>query len=91
MQPADPDGDGTPSVKLSSDDLALGQSAKERLMSDLDSDPTTGADLGAGPGAGAITGESANGGDLPENPPGARKTGNGGSSSKSTTGTRRRS
>ena len=91
MQPADPDGDGTPSVKLSSDDLALGQSAKERLMSDLDSDPTTGADLGAGPGAGAITGESANGGDLPENPPGARKTGNGGSSSKSTTSTRRRS
>ncbi|HET7134445.1 MAG TPA: hypothetical protein VFJ25_00905, partial [Casimicrobiaceae bacterium] len=30
-----------------------------RLASDLDSDPTTGADLGAGPGAGAITGESA--------------------------------
>ena len=90
MQPADPGGDGTPSVKLSSEDLALGESAKERLMSDLDSDPTTGADLGAGPGAGAITGESADGGDLPENPPGARKAGNGGTGSKSTS-TRRRS
>ena len=91
MEPADSDGDGMPSVKLSSDDLALGQNAKERLMSDLDSDPTTGADLGAGPGAGAITGESANGDDLPENPPGARKTGNGRTSTKSTTSTRRRS
>ena len=91
LQPADDDDGGLSSVELSDDDEALGQRARERLMSDLDSDPTTGADLGAGPGAGATTGESANGGDdLPTDPVGARKSGNGGASGKTTT-TRRRS
>jgi Mn-containing catalase len=87
---ADPDGDGSASVKMTPDQQALGDKTKERLMSDLDSDPTTGADLGAGPGAGAITGESAEADDeLPENPAGAthakKRT-----ATRSTSGARRR-
>src|SRR3982751_6369578 len=61
MEPADQDGDGSFSVQLDGDEQALGEQMNERLMSDLDADPTTGADLGAGPGAGAITGQSAEG------------------------------
>ena len=88
MTNADPGGDGTFCVQMTPDQQQLGDKAKERLMSDLDSDPTTGADLGAGPGAGAITGESAKGDDeLPENPVGAQRKGNGGSAR--TTRTRR--
>jgi len=88
MTNADPGGDGTFSVQMTPDQQQLGDKAKERLMSDLDSDPTTGADLGAGPGAGAITGESAQADDeLPENPVGAQRKGNGGSAR--TTRTRR--
>ena len=74
MTNADASGDGSFSVQMASEQQALGDKAKERLMSDLDSDPTTGADLGAGPGAGAITGESAESDDeLPENPAGAQR------------------
>jgi Mn-containing catalase len=88
MTNADPGGDGTFCVQMTPDQQQLGDKAKERLMSDLDSDPTTGADLGAGPGAGAITGESAKGDDeLPENPVGAQRKGKGGSAR--TTRTRR--
>jgi len=73
---ADPNGDGSHSVQLTPDQQDLSEKMKERLMSDLDSDPTTGADLGAGPGAGAITGESAQGDDaMPENPVGAQRKG----------------
>ncbi len=83
MEPADQDGDGSFSVQLDGDEQALGEQMNERLMSDLDADPTTGADLGAGPGAGAITGQSAEGdGDLPEDPTGARR------STRSTQGTK---
>jgi Mn-containing catalase len=88
MTNADPGGDGTFSVQMTPDQQELGDKAKERLMSDLDSDPTTGADLGAGPGAGAITGESAQRDDeLPENPVGAQRKGNAGTAR--TTRTRR--
>lgn len=46
------EGDGTASVTLGDEDrAALGQ-MMARGASDLDTDPTTGADLGAGPGAG---------------------------------------
>ena len=84
---ADPGGDGGQSVQLTPDQQALGEKAKERLMSDLDSDPTTGADLGAGPGAGAVTGESAQSDDeMPHNPVGAQRKGDG---SSKTTRTRR--
>jgi Mn-containing catalase len=90
MTNADKDGDGSFSVNLASDEQSLGDEAKERLMSDLDADPTTGADLGAGPGAGATTGQSANGDDsLPEDPQGARRSGRTGKAG-STAGTRRR-
>jgi Mn-containing catalase len=91
MQNADKDGDGSFSVGLDGDEQTLGDQAKERLMSDLDADPTTGVDLGAGPGAGAITGQSADGnGELPDDPPGARGSGRASSSSRSGSGTRRR-
>src|SRR5205085_5035881 len=57
--PADPDGDGLASVQLSEDEMALGETAALRTQSDPEADPQTGADLGGGPGAGALTGESA--------------------------------
>jgi Mn-containing catalase len=47
-------GDGTPSVNLSSEDEKALQDAATRTMSRTDVDPTTGAELGAGPGAGII-------------------------------------
>jgi Mn-containing catalase len=53
--PADPGGDGTASVTLgASDSAALGK-MMTRLRSDPASNPVTGADLGAGPGAGRTT------------------------------------
>ncbi|HXR56847.1 MAG TPA: manganese catalase family protein [Casimicrobiaceae bacterium] len=86
---ADPGGDGSFSVQMTPDQQQLDEKAKQRLASDLESDPTTGADLGAGPGAGAITGESAESDDeLPENPVGARRSSQQRSSSR-TTRTRR--
>lgn len=45
-------GDGLASVELSEDDLVLDAQLEERTASDTAEDPTTGADLGAGPGAG---------------------------------------
>jgi Mn-containing catalase len=50
-------GDGRASVKLSRREKTVAQKANERLQSDLESNPTTGADLGAGPGAGKTTEE----------------------------------
>jgi Mn-containing catalase len=45
-------GDGTASVRLSSKERADNLALATRTMSDPDANPTTGADLGAGPGAG---------------------------------------
>lgn len=45
-------GDGTATVKLATDDKKVAAAMAKRTMSDPSSDPTTGADLGAGPGAG---------------------------------------
>ncbi len=45
-------GDGTASVKLSARDKKTAEAMLERLESDPASNPLTGADLGAGPGAG---------------------------------------
>ena len=45
-------GDGTASVKLGTKDKKVVAKMAERTMSDPAADPTTGADLGAGPGAG---------------------------------------
>lgn len=50
--PADRGGDGSASVKLGASDTAALQKMMKRLKSDPSSDPFTGADLGAGPGAG---------------------------------------
>lgn len=54
--------DGTASVEVSSDEMELIEEATRRGQSKLDSDPVTGADLGASPAAGATTGEKANSG-----------------------------
>jgi Mn-containing catalase len=53
--PADAGGDGTASVKLGASDSAALQKMMTRLKSDRSADPFTGADLGAGSGAGKIT------------------------------------
>jgi Mn-containing catalase len=53
--PADAGGDGTASVKLDASDSAALQKMMTRLKSDTSADPFTGADLGAGPGAGKTT------------------------------------
>lgn len=45
-------GDGTATVKLATDDKKVAAAMAKRTMSDPSADPTTGADLGAGPGAG---------------------------------------
>ena len=50
--PADSSGDGSASVNLGPSDTAALQKMMVRLKSDPAADPTTGADLGAGPGAG---------------------------------------
>jgi Mn-containing catalase len=48
-------GDGMASVKLSKDQTKAVRSMAERTKSDRESNPMTGADLGAGPGAGSTT------------------------------------
>jgi Mn-containing catalase len=48
-------GDGTASVKLAKADEKVAAAMIERTMSDPASEPLTGADLGAGPGAGRTT------------------------------------
>jgi Mn-containing catalase len=53
--PALDGGTGTASVVLGDDDLALVTALKKRTMSDPANDSVTGADLGAGPGAGRTT------------------------------------
>jgi Mn-containing catalase len=45
-------GDGQASVKLTASDRTSLSKLAKRTQSDLDANPTTGADLGAGPGAG---------------------------------------
>ena len=45
-------GDGTATVSLAADDKKVAAAMAKRTMSDPSVDPTTGADLGAGPGAG---------------------------------------
>jgi Mn-containing catalase len=61
-------GDGLASVKMKREEKQLEEQLMMRGQSNTAEDPTTGADLGAGPGAGATTGETANamaGGDEP--------------------------
>lgn len=48
-------GDGLASVELPADQLRTAKAMMERLQSDPTANPDTGADLGAGPGAGKIT------------------------------------
>ena len=48
-------GDGIPSVTLDSADQTVATKMARRTMSDPSGDPLTGADLGAGPGAGRTT------------------------------------
>lgn len=50
--PADQNGDGSASVKLGASDMAAVERMMTRVQSDPGADPVTGADLGAGPGAG---------------------------------------
>jgi len=54
-------GDGIPSSKLTKKEEAALMAMATRTRSAPDSDPVTGADLGAGPGAGSTTGEPARG------------------------------
>lgn len=56
-------GDGTASVMLSADDQAVADALARRTMSRPGANPTTGADLGAGPGAGRMTDEDLGGAD----------------------------
>jgi len=51
-------GDGLASVKLKAADRKAVEAMAERTVSDPGSDPLTGADLGAGPGAGTTTSRS---------------------------------
>jgi Mn-containing catalase len=52
-------GDGTASVQLSARERALLKTLSHRTKSQRDADPLTGADLGAGPGAGSVSGDKA--------------------------------
>ncbi|MDQ1091865.1 hypothetical protein QE400_001278 [Xanthomonas sacchari] len=52
-------GSGVPSVGLSALEQSAVQALAARTLSQPDSDPTTGADLGAGPGAGSTKGSVA--------------------------------
>jgi Mn-containing catalase len=61
MAPAG-EGDGLAAVDVSEQEMELLQQSAARTRSHLDSDPMTGADLGAGPGAGSMTGTNASGG-----------------------------
>jgi Mn-containing catalase len=49
-------GDGTATVGLDQSDTEVLEKLAARTMSDPNSDPVTGVDLGAGPGAGRVTG-----------------------------------
>lgn len=51
VMPAD-DGDGKATVKLAAKDMKIVAKMAQRTQSDPSSDPMTGADIGAGPGAG---------------------------------------
>jgi len=61
MQAAVDGGDGEASVRLSSDEVALLKQNAQRTLSDPTADPITGADLGAGPGAGSTKKTTGNG------------------------------
>ena len=54
-------GDGLASVKLSHDDKKVAAALAARTASDPGANPTTGADLGAGPGAGRMSDEDMGG------------------------------
>jgi len=54
-------GDGTATVQLSKDQMATTADMRSRLQSDPKANPTTGADLGGGPGAGKLTDEDLGG------------------------------
>ena len=54
-------GDGQASVTLTEDEMEAGAAMLSRLASDSNSNPATGADLGAGPGAGKTTDEDMGG------------------------------
>ena len=54
-------GDGTATVGLTGADLKVVEKLAQRTASDPSGDPETGVDLGAGPGAGLITGEDLGG------------------------------
>lgn len=74
VMPAD-GGDGTATVKLDSADRRIGQKMAARTMSDPSADPTTGADLGAGPGAGRTkNGDMGGAADIQEAPAKAEAT-----------------
>jgi Mn-containing catalase len=51
-------GDGSASVDLSARERSLLTALAKRTKSQLDADPLTGADLGAGPGAGSVSGDT---------------------------------
>ncbi len=60
-------GDGLATVKLGKDDKAVSAALAKRTMSDPAANPTTGADLGAGPGAGRMSDEDMGGAaDMPD-------------------------
>jgi Mn-containing catalase len=60
LQPAD-GGDGSASVHLSKEDALAVRKLAARTASNVETDPVTGADLGAGPGAGKTTGNGTRG------------------------------
>lgn len=55
-------GDGTATVALGKSDAGAAKKLAVRTLSDPQADPTTGVDLGAGPGAGLISGGADKGG-----------------------------
>lgn len=74
VMPAD-DGDGTASVKLDAKDMKVAEKMAKRTLSDSSVDPTTGADLGAGPGAGRTqSGDKGGAPDIQSAPAIAEKT-----------------
>jgi len=60
-------GEGTATVELAKADAAVAVALAKRTLSAPDANPTTGADLGAGPGAGKMTDEDMGGAvDMPD-------------------------
>ena len=55
------EGDGTASIKLRKEEASAANALATRTLSDPTIDPPTGVDLGAGPGAGLITGDDKGG------------------------------